>query len=30
MYEALAERSPSLAALARPTELTDPPDLLRR
>jgi len=30
MYEALAERSPALAALARPTELTDPPDLLRR
>jgi hypothetical protein len=30
MYEALRERSPSLAALARPTELTDPPDLLRR
>jgi thymidylate synthase ThyX len=30
MYEALRERSPSLAALARPTALTDPPDLLRR
>ena len=30
MYEALRERAPSLAALARPTPLTDPPDLLRR
>jgi thymidylate synthase ThyX len=30
MYEALRERAPSLAALARPTALTDPPDLLRR
>jgi thymidylate synthase ThyX len=30
MYEALRERSPSLAAMARPTPLTDPPDLLRR
>ena len=30
MYEALRERAPSLAAMARPTELTDPPDLLRR
>jgi thymidylate synthase ThyX len=30
MYEALCERAPSLAAVARPTRLTDPPDLLRR
>jgi hypothetical protein len=30
MYEGLRERAPSLAAIARPTELTDPPDLLRR
>lgn len=30
MYEALRERSPALAVLARPTPLTDPPDLLRR
>ena len=30
MYEALRERAPALAALARPTALTDPPDLLRR
>jgi thymidylate synthase ThyX len=30
MYEALRGRSPALAALARPTPLTDPPDLLRR
>jgi hypothetical protein len=30
MYEALRERSPALAVLARPTALTDPPDLLRR
>jgi hypothetical protein len=30
MYEAFRERAPSLADLARPTELTDPPDLLRR
>ena len=30
MYEALRERAPALAGLARPTPLTDPPDLLRR
>lgn len=30
MYEALQERHPALAALARPTPITDPPDLLRR
>ncbi|MFN8633206.1 MAG: FAD-dependent thymidylate synthase [Chloroflexota bacterium] len=30
MYEALRERAPSLASLARPTPLADPPDLLRR
>ena len=30
MYEALRERAPSLAAVARPTALSDPPDLLRR
>jgi thymidylate synthase ThyX len=30
MYVALRERHPSLAALARPTVITDPPDLLRR
>jgi thymidylate synthase ThyX len=30
MYEALRERAPTLAALARPTRLNDPPDLLRR
>jgi hypothetical protein len=30
LYEALREHSPALAALARPTEITDPPDLLRR
>jgi thymidylate synthase ThyX len=30
MYEALRERAPSLAAMARPTALTNPPDLLRR
>jgi thymidylate synthase ThyX len=30
LYEALRERAPALAALARPTPLTDPPDLLRR
>ncbi len=30
MYEALREQSPSLAMLARPTPITDPPDLLRR
>jgi thymidylate synthase ThyX len=30
MYQALRERAPSLAAVARPTSLTDPPDLLRR
>ena len=30
MYEALNERSPSLAALARPTDPSGPPDLLRR
>jgi len=30
MYEALKTRSPELAALARPTDPTGPPDLLRR
>ena len=30
MYEAFRERNPSLAALAHPTPLIDPPDLLRR
>ena len=30
MYEALQERAPTLASMARPTALTDPPDLLRR
>ena len=30
MYEALRERSPALAALARPTDPSGPPDLLRR
>ena len=30
MYEALRQRAPALAAMARPTALADPPDLLRR
>jgi thymidylate synthase ThyX len=30
MYEALKERAPTLAALARPTDPSGPPDLLRR
>jgi thymidylate synthase ThyX len=30
MYEALCERAPALAAMARPTAIADPPDLLRR
>ena len=30
MYEAFQERHPTLAGLARPTPLADPPDLLRR
>ncbi|MGE3912845.1 MAG: FAD-dependent thymidylate synthase [Chloroflexota bacterium] len=30
MYEALQQRAPALSALARPTPLADPPDLLRR